>query len=109
LSSTFSRPVKSGWKPAPSSSSEPIRPPVATRPSVGAMIPAIRRSSVDLPDPFRPTAGRDAERDVAERPHLLRPGPAARDEQLLQRVRLARADDEPPRHGLDLDLARVHA
>ena len=52
---TFSRPEKSGWKPAPSSSSEPMRPPTATWPSVGLMIPAIRRSSVDLPEPLRPT------------------------------------------------------
>ena len=32
FSSTFSRPVKSGWDPAPSSRSDPIRPPAATRP-----------------------------------------------------------------------------
>ena len=53
---TFSRPVKSGWKPAPSSSSVPIRPPTSTRPSVGLMIPAMIRSSVLLPEPFRPTS-----------------------------------------------------
>ena len=53
---TFSRPEKSGWKPAPSSSSEPIRPPTATLPEVGLMIPATNRSSVDLPEPLRPTS-----------------------------------------------------
>ena len=48
--------MKSGWNPAPSSSSDPTRPPAATRPVVGLMIPAISRSSVDLPEPLRPTS-----------------------------------------------------
>jgi hypothetical protein len=52
---TFSRPVKSGWNPAPSSSSDAIRPPASIRPDVGLMIPETIRSSVDLPEPFRPT------------------------------------------------------
>ena len=39
--STFSRPVNSGLKPAPSSSSDEIRPFTATRPVVGPMIPEI--------------------------------------------------------------------
>ena len=73
---TFSRPVKSGWKPAPSSSSEPMRPSALTRPAVGLMIPAISRSSVVLPEPFRPMrpdrfTGRDAERHVVQRPDVL--------------------------------------
>src|SRR5262245_39555993 len=51
---TFSRPVKSRWKPAPSSSSDPIRPSLRTRPAVGLMMPAIRRRSVVLPEPLRP-------------------------------------------------------
>src|SRR2546430_531907 len=55
LRKTFSRPVNSGWKPAPISISEPTRPPTASTPVVGAKIPAMSLSSVDLPDPFRPT------------------------------------------------------
>jgi len=52
---TFSRPVKSGWKPAPSSSSDATRPPASTRPEVGVMIRDTIRSKVDLPEPLRPT------------------------------------------------------
>src|SRR3954463_14959459 len=52
---TFSRPVNSGWKPAPISISEPTRPPTASVPVVGAKIPAISFSRVDLPEPLRPT------------------------------------------------------
>jgi hypothetical protein len=51
---TFSRPVKSGWKPAPSSSSEATLPPTSRWPLEGRKIPAIRRSSVVLPEPLRP-------------------------------------------------------
>ena len=32
-----------------------MRPRTVTRPSVGARMPAMARSSVDLPAPFRPT------------------------------------------------------
>src|SRR5712692_5088220 len=53
---TFSRPVMSEWKPAPSSSSEPTRPPTATRPDVGLTIPESKRRSVVLPEPLRPTS-----------------------------------------------------
>src|SRR5580765_8010948 len=56
LRKTFSRPVKSGWNPAPSSSSVPILPPTSSRPCVGLMIPATMRSSVLLPEPLRPTS-----------------------------------------------------
>ena len=52
---TFSRPVNSGWNPAPSSSSEATRPPASTRPEVGPMIPETMRRSVVLPEPLRPT------------------------------------------------------
>ena len=38
--SMFARPVYSGWKPEPSSSSAPTRPPTATVPRVGSMTPA---------------------------------------------------------------------
>src|SRR6266540_4111236 len=56
LRKTFSRPVKSGWNPAPSSSSVPMRPPTSAVPDVGWMIPERIRSSVLLPEPFRPTS-----------------------------------------------------
>ena len=52
--------------------------------------------------------GLDRERHVPESPHLLCPRPAAGDEQLLQRVRLAGAHDELPRDAVDLDLAGSH-
>jgi hypothetical protein len=54
-SSTFSRPVNSGLKPAPSSSSDETRPVTVTRPLVGHTIPAISCRSVLLPDPLLPT------------------------------------------------------
>ena len=50
----FSRPVKSGWNPAPSSSNEPTRPSTASCPAEGRNTPAIIRSSVVFPEPFRP-------------------------------------------------------
>jgi hypothetical protein len=56
LRNTFSRPLRSGWKPAPSSSSDPIRPPTSTLPEVGLMIPDRSRKSVVLPEPLRPTS-----------------------------------------------------
>ena len=56
----FSRPVKSGWKPAPSSRSEPTEPPTSSRPSVGEKMPAISRRSVVLPEPLRPMNPIDA-------------------------------------------------
>ena len=67
------------------------------------MIPATSRSSVDLPEPLRPIepdglARLDVRRDVVERPDLLRPGAAARDQELLQRLRLAGTHDETPRN-----------
>jgi len=52
---TFSRPVKSGWKPAPSSSIEATLPPISTRPEWGGRIPANSFRSVLLPEPFSPT------------------------------------------------------
>ncbi len=50
----FSRPVSSGWKPVPTSSSEPTRPRSRTRPSVGSVMREMILSSVLLPAPFRP-------------------------------------------------------
>ena len=113
FSSTFSRPVKSGWKPAPSSSSDPIRPPVCDapvrRPDDPRDQPEQRRLSRAVPadQPHR-LAGRDRDGDVAERPDLLRAGAAAGDEELLERLRLARADDELPGDAVDRDLSGAH-
>ena len=50
----FSRPVRSGWKPVPTSSSVPTRPRSTMRPAVGLVIRAISFSSVLLPAPFGP-------------------------------------------------------
>ena len=65
-----------------------------------------RAVASDEPDRL---AGRHGEREVAKRPDLLRARPPAGDEQLLQRVRLACPDDEPPGDAVDLDLARSHS
>jgi hypothetical protein len=48
LRKTFSRPVKSGWKPDPSSSNAAVRPYVSTVPTVGLRVPAMSCSRVDL-------------------------------------------------------------
>ncbi len=54
LRNTFSRPLSSGWNPAPSSSSAEIRPVTLRLPFSGMRIPARHLSSVLLPDPFEP-------------------------------------------------------
>ena len=59
-SRTLSRPLSSGWKPAPSSSSAPMRPRVRTLPEVGVSTPVISLSSVDLPAPFSPMIASDS-------------------------------------------------
>ena len=51
----FSRPVNSGLNPLPSSSSAATRPCTEMAPSVGNNVPVINCSSVDLPEPLRPT------------------------------------------------------
>ena len=53
-------------------------------------------------------AGVDLERDVAERPHVGRAGPAAQKDAALQRARAARVDAEAPRELADLDLTLAH-
>ena len=73
LRKTFSRPVSSGWKPVPTSSSEPTRPLMPARPSVGSVIRERILSSVRLAgavaaDNADHLALVDLERDVAERP-----------------------------------------
>ena len=60
--SMFARPVYSGWKPEPSSSSAPTRPLTATVPRVGLMTPATIFSSVDFPAPFSPITPSDSPR-----------------------------------------------
>ena len=51
---TFSIPVYSMLKPAPSSNSADILPLTMTFPSVGFNTPVIILSTVDLPEPFVP-------------------------------------------------------
>src|SRR3954471_6232657 len=51
---TFSRPVRSGWKPAATSISAPTRPRTSSRPRVGRRILVSSLSTVDLPAPFGP-------------------------------------------------------
>ena len=50
----FSRPENSGWNPAPSSSSDAMRPFVSTSPTVGRVMPVSSFSRVLLPAPFSP-------------------------------------------------------
>ena len=50
----FCRPVKSAWKPMPSSSSAATRPVMCTPPVVGCVVPVIIFSSVLLPAPLMP-------------------------------------------------------
>ena len=50
----FSRPVRSGWKPADTSISAPTRPRSSHRPSVGRRIFVSSFRTVDLPAPFGP-------------------------------------------------------
>src|SRR5450759_592409 len=50
----FSRPVSSGWKPVPTSSSGRTRPRICTSPNVGSVMRASILSNVLLPAPFRP-------------------------------------------------------
>ena len=50
----LSRPLNSGWKPAPNSSREATRPCTSTCPVVGAVIPVRSLSRVLLPAPFSP-------------------------------------------------------
>src|ERR1700730_4160231 len=54
LRKMFSRPVRSGWKPAPISMSEPSRPLVTNEPVVGTVTRESTFRSVLLPAPFRP-------------------------------------------------------
>src|SRR5215207_7316736 len=57
-STTLSRPESFRLKPTPSASSVLTRPWTSTRPSLGGRIPAIVRTSVDLPAPLAPTMPR---------------------------------------------------
>jgi hypothetical protein len=52
---TLSRPDSFLLKPTPSASSVLTRPWISTRPSLGGRMPAIVRTSVDLPAPLAPT------------------------------------------------------
>ena len=50
----LSRPERSGWKPAPSSSMAARLPRTRISPVVGLRMPATHLSRVDLPQPLRP-------------------------------------------------------
>ena len=110
---TFSRPVKSGWKPAPSSSIEATVPPISTVPDWGGMIPASTLSSVLLPEPFWPTIataspGADVEVDVAHRPAApWRRWRRRRSERLLEGEVALVEDPEAARHAAQADPARL--
>src|SRR5688572_25853058 len=51
---TFSRPLRSGLNPMPSSSIAAMRPPLSITPVVGNVVPVISFRSVLLPAPFWP-------------------------------------------------------
>ena len=91
-----------------------MRPPTATRPDVGLMIPESRRSSVVLPEPLRPTRPTalpgSTVNDTSRSAHDVGAAhAAARDDQILQRAVLARIDAEAARGVLDDDLSGPHA
>src|SRR3712207_3426925 len=56
----FSRPDRSGWKPAPTSIRPATRPRVRISPASGRSTPLISFSSVDLPDPLKPSSATDS-------------------------------------------------
>ncbi len=77
----FSRPVSSGWKPVPTSSSEPTRPRTVTVPSVGSVTRERILSRVLLPAPLRPTmpstfAFFEIEGNILQRPDKILVGAA---------------------------------
>ena len=65
-STTFSRPVSSGWKPAPTSSSGMRRPQTSIFPVSCIAIPEISWVSVDLPDPLAPTMPKNSPRRTSK-------------------------------------------
>ena len=66
LMATFSRPLISGWKPAPSSIKAEMRPATARVPRVGGVMPATSFRSVDFPDPFSPMTPKVAPRGTSK-------------------------------------------
>src|SRR5712691_5672135 len=50
----FSRPVNSGWMPAPTSINAPKRPRWANQPEVGGVTPAMSLNRVLFPAPLEP-------------------------------------------------------
>ena len=61
------------------------------------------------PDEADGLAGRDGDRDVAQRPHVRRGGLAALDDEILERPRLSRVHAEASGDAFDVDLADSHA
>ena len=110
----FSRPVRSCWKPAPSSRRPASLPRTATSPVVGWSTPQMHLSRVDLPEPLRPrmptvSPSLDRERDVVERPEVLGGlAPPAVDEALLHGVVLAVGQAEALGDVADVDGEVAH-
>ena len=107
----FSRPEKSRLKPAPSSSSDTIRPPQPASPDCSGMIPASTRSVEVLPAPLRPTiptVSPGSIRSVTPWSAGTGGGPprAPAEQHALQRARLVGADVERARRVVQDDLAR---
>ena len=57
---TFSRPLRSGWNPAPTSIRPAMRPRVSTCPSSGRRTPEMSFNIVDLPEPLKPRSATDS-------------------------------------------------
>ena len=73
---TFSRPLRSGWKPLPSSSSAATRPFIATLAAgrlkdAGHQLERGALTGAVVPDQPQAFAFADAEADVAQRPELF--------------------------------------
>src|ERR1700724_1548699 len=96
----FSRPDRSGWKPAPNSSRAASRPTVRISPDVGRRMPAMHLSRVDLPDPLCPRRPEglprlDVEVDVAQSPEVLELDLAEMQRPFLERRELLVVQPEP--------------
>ena len=77
------------------------------------MIPATTRSSVVLPEPLRPIRPTASPLPISTETSWsahtsVACVPAALDEEVLERARLAGVDAEPARDAVDADLAGVH-
>ena len=113
LMATFSRPLISGWKPAPSSMRAEMRPSTRSAPRVGLVMPASSLSRVDLPEPFSPMTPKVAPRGTSKETPveggegLVRAqvgDEAAREERALEGAELVLVQEAPVDLG---DVARA--